>query len=96
MQEKLLLIRKNRNISQKELADFIGISTNQYSAKENGKYNFNCDEMFKISNFLDMNIEGINPITFGDMMDINIEDIFLPTKHQNGVENNSQLKEQQE
>ena len=80
MQEKLLLIRKNRNISQKELADFIGISTNQYSAKENGKYNFNCDEMFKISNFLDMNIE----------------DIFLPTKHQNGVKSNSRLKEQQE
>lgn len=80
MQEKLLLIRKNRNISQKELADLIGISTNQYSAKENGKYNFNCDEMFKISNFLDMNIE----------------DIFLPIKHQSGVENNSQLKEQQE
>jgi len=80
MQEKLLLIRKNRNISQKELADLIGISTNQYSAKENGKYNFNCDEMFKISNFLNMNIE----------------DIFLPNKHQNGVGNNSQLKEQQE
>ncbi len=69
MQEKLLLIRKNKNITQQELAECIGISVNQYSLKEKGKYNFNCDEMFKIANYLKMNIE----------------DIFLPLTHQNGV-----------
>lgn len=69
MQEKLLLIRKNKNITQQELANCIGISVNQYSLKEKGKYNFNCDEMFKISEYLKMNIE----------------DIFLPLEHQNGV-----------
>ncbi len=69
MQEKLLLIRKNNNITQQELAECIGISVNQYSLKEKGKYNFNCDEMFKIANYLKMNIE----------------DIFLPLTHQNGV-----------
>lgn len=69
MQEKLLLIRKNKNITQQELAECIGISVNQYSLKEKGKYNFNCDEMFKIANYLKMNIE----------------DIFLPITHQNGV-----------
>lgn len=71
MQEKLLLIRKNKNITQKELAECIGISVNQYSLKEKGKYNFNCDEMFKIAKYLGMSIE----------------DIFLPSKHQNGVSN---------
>lgn len=71
MQEKLLLIRKNKNITQKELAECIGISVNQYSLKEKGKYNFNCDEMFKIAKHLNMNIE----------------DIFLPLIHQNGVSN---------
>ena len=69
MQEKLLLIRKNKNITQQFFADLIGISLNQYSAKENGKYNFDCDEMFAISEYLDMKIE----------------DIFLPTTHRNGV-----------
>ena len=69
MQEKLLLIRKNKNITQQELAECIGISVNQYSLREKGKYNFNCDEMFKIANYLKMNIE----------------DIFLPLTHQNGV-----------
>lgn len=69
MQEKLLLIRKNKNITQQELAECIGISVNQYSLKEKGKYNFNCDEMFKIADYLKMNIE----------------DIFLPLIHQNGV-----------
>lgn len=69
MQEKLLLIRKNRNITQQTLADLIGISLNQYGLKENGKYNFDCDEMFAIANYLNMKIE----------------EIFLPSKHQNGV-----------
>lgn len=69
MQEKLLLIRKNKNITQQFFADLIGISLNQYGLKENGKYCFDCDEMFAIANYLDMKIE----------------DIFLPTKHQNGV-----------
>lgn len=71
MQEKLLLIRKNKGITQQYMADLIGISANQYSLKEKGKYKFNGDEMFKISNYLGMPIE----------------DIFLPISHQNGVNN---------
>jgi len=70
MQKKLMLLRKEKNIPQKKLADLIGISVNQYSLKENGKYKFDCDEMFKIADY------------FGK----NIEDVFLPSKHQNGVE----------
>jgi len=69
MQEKLIIIRKNKGITQQELANLIGISVNQYSLKEKGKYTFDCDEMFKIAKYLDMNID----------------DIFLPTTHQNGV-----------
>lgn len=69
MQEKLLLIRKKRNITQKELANYIGISINQYSLKEKGEYTFDCDEMFKIADYLNMNLE----------------DIFIASKHRNGV-----------
>lgn len=69
MQEKLLLIRKKKNITQQEFADLLGISAKQYGLKESGKYNFTCDEMFRIADYLQMNIE----------------DIFLPLIHQNGV-----------
>lgn len=69
MQEKLMLIRKKNNIKQQELADLLGISLNQYSQKEKGKYNFTCDEMFLIADYFKMAIE----------------DIFIPLKHQNGV-----------
>lgn len=71
MQEKLLLIRKNKKIPQREMADLLGISTNQYNLKENGKYNFDCDEMFQIADYFKMKID----------------DIFLPTTHRNGVKN---------
>ncbi len=74
MQEKLLLIRKNKNITQQELAKCIGLSVNQYSLKEKGKYLFNCEEMFKIAEFLGMNID----------------EIFLPPTHQNGVKSESE------
>lgn len=69
MQEKLLLIRKNKGITQQELADLLGISLNQYSLKEKGKFNFTCDEMFLIADYFKMKIE----------------DVFLSSKHQNGV-----------
>lgn len=74
MQEKLLLIRKKKNIKQQELADLLGISLNQYSQKEKGNYNFTCDEMFKIADYLKMSIE----------------EIFIPSIHQNGVISSNQ------
>ena len=63
------MIRKRKNITQQFFADLIGISLNQYRLKEAGKYNFDCDEMFAIAEYLNMKIE----------------DIFLPSEHQNGV-----------
>lgn len=68
MQEKLILLRQERNITQTELAHEIGITPKQYRQKELGKSKFNGDEMFIISNKLKLPIE----------------DIFLPTIHQNG------------
>ncbi|HHX67857.1 MAG TPA: helix-turn-helix transcriptional regulator [Gallicola sp.] len=68
MQEKLLILRKRKNITQTQMAKLINISVKQYGEKERGKAKFNSDEMFAIANLL------------GE----NIEDIFLPTTHQNG------------
>ncbi len=68
MQEKLILLRKTKKVSQEELAKIVGISPKQFGLKENGIYKFNGDEMFRISEYFDMKLE----------------DIFLPTYHQNG------------
>lgn len=68
MQEKLIILRKQKNVTQKEIADLIGITPKQYCLKENGNAKFNGDEMFKIADFFKMQIG----------------DIFLPTTHQNG------------
>lgn len=68
MQEKLLVLRKKRGITQKELASYLGISTKAYSMKERGERQFTLDEMFKLR----------------DLFGMRIEDIFLPRSNQNG------------
>jgi putative transcriptional regulator len=68
LQDKLILLRKQKGVSQKSLADLLGITAKQFSVKELGKSKFNGDEMFKIA----------------DYFNVKIEDIFLPTTHQNG------------
>lgn len=68
MQSKLIILRKERQITQKTIADLLGISTKQYGYKETGKSKFDGDEMFKIADY------------FG----LKVDDIFLPSIHQNG------------
>lgn len=68
MQEKLILLRKQNNVSQRELAELLGISAKQFSAKELGKAKFNGDEMFQIA----------------DYFNLKVDNIFLPSTHQNG------------
>lgn len=68
MQSKLLLLRKKNKVTQTDLANILGITAKQYGAKELGKVKFNGDEMFKIAEFFNMKVD----------------DIFLPTSHQNG------------
>lgn len=68
MQSKLIILRKEKKITQETLADILGISVKQYGYKEVGKSKFDADEMFKIADY------------FG----LSINDIFLPSYHQNG------------
>ncbi|MCT7752238.1 MAG: helix-turn-helix domain-containing protein [Lactobacillus iners] len=64
MQWKLIKLRKERKITQKDLADFIGISESSYINKETGKFQFKQNEMFMISNYFNKKVD----------------DIFLPTE----------------
>ena len=69
MQEKLILLKEERNLTNKEMAELLGITPVQYRKKERGETQFKLNEMLKISEY------------FGKTMD----DIFLPSKHQNGA-----------
>lgn len=64
MQNNLILLRKNNNITQKKLAIFLSISEVQYGKKEKGIAEFTQDEMFKIA----------------DYFNLKVDDIFLPRK----------------
>lgn len=62
MQSHLMVERVKRNVSQAEIARYLGISAKQYRSKEKGINCFTSDEMFKLADF------------FGAKLD----DIFLP------------------
>lgn len=69
MQEKLILLRKKKKISQDFMAELLKINPKTYSYKEQGKTEFSMNEMFIIADYFGMEIE----------------DIFLPSLLQNGV-----------
>lgn len=73
MQEKLILLKEEKNLTNKEMAELIGITPVQYRKKERGDVQFKLNEMLKISEY------------FGKTMDY----IFLPSKHQNGAHENA-------
>jgi len=59
MQHKLASLRRYRNISQREMADEIGITTTSYSKKERGITQFTASEMFTIADLFEMKIDEI-------------------------------------
>lgn len=71
MQGKLILLMKENNITNKELASKIGISEKQMGLKLRGETDFKSSEMFKISKIFQKNIN----------------EIFLPLMYDNGTKN---------
>ena len=74
MQEKLILLKEQKNLTNKEIAEMLGITPIQYRKKEKGEVQFKLNEMVKLSEY------------FGKTMD----EIFLPSKHQNGALNENE------
>jgi|SRR5699024_1259245 len=58
-QEKLASIRRSRNISQREVAEVVGIATETYNNKELGKTQFKASEMFIIADFFGKTVDEI-------------------------------------
>ena len=69
MQKNLILLMKENNITNKFLAEKIGITEKQFGLKLRGKSDFKSTEMFKISEILK------KPIN----------EIFLPSMYENGT-----------
>lgn len=59
MQHKLLVWRKQEGLTQKEMAELLGVVFATYQAKESGKTEFTCSEMFKISRYAEKTIEEL-------------------------------------
>ena len=59
MQIYLYQLRKEKGITQKELAQKLGISETAYRQKEKGQRSFKSDEMFIIADILEKDIGEI-------------------------------------
>ena len=49
-------LRSENKTTQEELAKVVGISTNSYISKENGKTDFKAEELVKIANYYNVAI----------------------------------------
>ncbi|WP_373600721.1 helix-turn-helix transcriptional regulator [Paraclostridium bifermentans] len=59
MKNRLEEIRKEKNITQEELASVLSVSRQTISSLEKGRYNPSIILAFKISRYFDMSIEDI-------------------------------------
>lgn len=71
MQWKLIRLRKEAGLTQKELAEFIGMKSDTYRRKESGENSFLDYEMFKIRDFFNNR----------NSQEYQVDDIFLPKKY---------------
>ncbi len=59
MQILLYELRKKSKLTQKEMADELGISRQNYGKKERSELPFDQDEMFRISEYFNKDIDEI-------------------------------------
>ena len=59
MQIKLYDARKQAKLSQQEVANILGISRNSYGQKERGNVPFNLEEMFALSDLLNISLDDL-------------------------------------
>lgn len=57
--EKLIIIRKEKQISQADIATYLKISQTQYQKRESGKIKITDKEWQKISNLLNVEVDEI-------------------------------------
>ena len=68
---KLRLLKAKRVLKgmyQHEVAKEIGVSHKTYNFKENGKVEFNVEEILKVIQCLDLNFDEVNDIFFSNKL----------------------------
>lgn len=55
---QIKLIRKNRNLKQRDVAHYLKMSLSNYNKKENGKVKFTLDEVKRMSKLFKTDIEN--------------------------------------
>ena len=68
---KLRLLKAKRVLKgmyQHEVAKEIGVSHKTYNFKENGKVEFNIEEILKVIECLDLNFDEVNDIFFSNKL----------------------------
>ncbi|MCT4564997.1 MAG: helix-turn-helix domain-containing protein [Maledivibacter sp.] len=61
---KLKGLRVGRGYTQEKISKKIGITTKTYNRKELGFVEFNCNEISKIAEILEMSLQSVNEIFF--------------------------------
>ncbi|MBE6903118.1 MAG: helix-turn-helix transcriptional regulator [Ruminococcaceae bacterium] len=59
MDNKIKELRKNKNVTQDDLASAVGVTRQTIISLENGKYNASLQLAFKISKYFSMKIEDV-------------------------------------
>ena len=59
MQNRIKILRKEKNITQDELAAAVGVTRQTIISLENGKYNASLQLAFKIAKYFDTEIEKV-------------------------------------
>ena len=59
--EKIMISRRRKKMTQKQLGDMLGVKNNTVSAYERGAISINQDILFKLSEILDVNIGDFFP-----------------------------------
>lgn len=59
MQWNLIRIRKENGLTQKKMAEILGIGIDTYGKKERGILQFTQDEMFSLSRYFNLPLEEI-------------------------------------
>ena len=59
IKNKLITARKEKNMTQSDLADLLFISQSQYQRRERGEIHISDDEWMRMAKFLDKEVEDI-------------------------------------
>ena len=79
--EKIMVLRKQRKVSQKDLAKTLGINPSNLPNYESGRYSPSLDMLVKISDFFDVSLDSlVRNRASDDLLKLQDHDLIRITK----------------